>query len=127
MAERDALARGPPGWQLTSQEMPVLLLLPHRRANGPSYGLLKNREKKLGRFRVQPKWGMRSGLCKLLQAPWLPLLIRGTEEEGGGKGPCYSHQHNVLEVVWLWISALDRRRAGTQGTSAGQILSVDQK
>lgn len=43
------------------------------------------------------------------------------------EGLRYSCWHNMFGVVWLWISALDLRRAGTPGTNAGQIFSVEQK
>lgn len=33
---------------------------------------------------------------------------------GGGKGLHFSCQQNMLEVAWLWISALDLRDSGYQ-------------
>lgn len=56
------------------------------------------------------------------------LVSSGAQRgRGGGKGLRYSRQHDVLKIVWLRISALDLRRAGTPATSTVQILSVDQK
>lgn len=90
MAERDTLACGTAGWQVTSQVI-FLLLPPHCMANRSSYSLLKSREKNLGKFREQPNWGTRSSSSELLQAQLLPLLVRGTEEAGVvGKG-CVIH------------------------------------